>query len=47
MPASDALIGERRLLFPAAVAELDPADWDTVDTVRGRLVAGLSTVVVG
>lgn len=47
MPANDALTGEHRLLFPAALAELDPAAWDTVDAVRGRLVDGLPTVVVG
>lgn len=47
VPAGDALIGEQRLLFPAALAELDPAEWDTVDAVRARVGNGLPRVVVG
>ena len=41
------ILKEEDGLFPAALAELDPAQWDEVGAIRARVGSGLPTVVVG
>jgi hemerythrin-like domain-containing protein len=41
------ILKEEDGLFPAALSELDPAQWDHVDAIRARVGSGLPVVVVG
>lgn len=37
------ILDEQDGVFPAALSRLDPADWDTIDTIRTRVGTALTT----